>query len=260
MEWTDDGLLIGVHRHGERGLIANVLTRRHGRCKGYVRSPNKSDRAALQRGNGLHVRWRARLHQQLGAFTIDVTRNRIPLLLSNRTVLLLVNVLCGHLSRIPEHAPYEGALDLAEEAIHRSEVATERSEVATDRFAPLGALLRFEAGLLRAAGFGIDASRCALTGTRDNLRWISPETGRCASEQAGAPWANKLIAMPSTFPQLVSETPARALPVDPADWLQAFSITAHFLEKQVYDTPSQGLPMDRATLLRLCSAKGSPTA
>ena len=41
--------------------------------------------------------------------------------------------------------------------------------------------VRFEAGLLEDLGFGLDLSRCAVTGTMDDLVWVSPRTGRAVS-------------------------------------------------------------------------------
>ena len=37
MEWTDEGIILGVRRHGEGSVIAELLTREHGRHLGLVR-------------------------------------------------------------------------------------------------------------------------------------------------------------------------------------------------------------------------------
>src|SRR6202789_313753 len=46
--------------------------------------------------------------------------------------------------------------------------------------------VRFEAGLLADLGFGLDLSRCAVTGSPDDLIYVSPRTGRAVSATAGA--------------------------------------------------------------------------
>ncbi|WP_348246434.1 DNA repair protein RecO, partial [Salmonella enterica] len=48
--------------------------------------------------------------------------------------------------------------------------------------------VRFEAGLLEDLGFGLDLSRCAVTGVMDDLVWVSPRTGRAVSREAGGPY------------------------------------------------------------------------
>jgi DNA repair protein RecO (recombination protein O) len=37
MEWSDDGIVLGVRRHGESSAIVELLTRAHGRHLGLVR-------------------------------------------------------------------------------------------------------------------------------------------------------------------------------------------------------------------------------
>ena len=37
MEWTDEGIVLGVRRHGESSAIVELLTRSHGRHLGLVR-------------------------------------------------------------------------------------------------------------------------------------------------------------------------------------------------------------------------------
>src|ERR1700738_2063518 len=62
MEWTDEGIVLGVRRHGESSAIVELLTRAHGRHLGLVRGGAGSRmRPLLQPGNGVHAGWRARL-------------------------------------------------------------------------------------------------------------------------------------------------------------------------------------------------------
>src|SRR5436309_12956623 len=61
MEWTDEGIVLGVRRHGESSAIVELLTRGHGRHLGLVRGGAGSRmRPLLQPGNSVSVVWRAR--------------------------------------------------------------------------------------------------------------------------------------------------------------------------------------------------------
>src|SRR4051812_9165690 len=54
MEWTDDGIVLGVRRHGESSAIVELLTRGHGRHLGLVRGGAGSRmRPLLQPGNSV---------------------------------------------------------------------------------------------------------------------------------------------------------------------------------------------------------------
>src|SRR5260370_8378954 len=59
MEWTDDGIVLGVRRHGESSAIVELLTCGHGRHLGLVRGGSGSRmRPWLQPGNSVRAVWR----------------------------------------------------------------------------------------------------------------------------------------------------------------------------------------------------------
>src|SRR5260370_33009816 len=69
MEWTDEGIVLGVRRHGESSAIVELLTRSHGRHLGLVRGGSgKRMRPLLQPGNSVAAVWRARLGQPRSVF------------------------------------------------------------------------------------------------------------------------------------------------------------------------------------------------
>src|SRR5712691_5537388 len=72
MEWRDTGFVLTTRRHGESALIAELLTREHGRHAGLVRggqSPRR--RALLQPGNSVAAHWRGRLAEHLGTLECE---------------------------------------------------------------------------------------------------------------------------------------------------------------------------------------------
>ena len=56
--------------------------------------------------------------------------------------------------------------------------------------------VRYEAGLLEELGYGLDLSACAVSGTRDNLCYVSPKSARAVSAESGAPYKDKLLPLP----------------------------------------------------------------
>src|ERR1700751_5926067 len=84
MEWTDEGIVLGVRRHGESSAIVELLTRSHGRHLGLVRGGSgKRMRPLLQPGNSVAAVWRARLDEHLGYYAIEGTRLRAANLLAS---------------------------------------------------------------------------------------------------------------------------------------------------------------------------------
>ena len=90
------------------------------------------------------------------------------------------------LGALPEREPHSGAFYAFEalaSALHDPEIWP-------------AVLVRFEAGLLQELGFGLDLSRCAVTGSADDLIWVSPRTGRAVSASAGEPYRDRLLVLP----------------------------------------------------------------
>src|SRR6059058_3288169 len=74
MEWIDEGIVLGVRRHGESSAIVELLTREHGRHLGLVRGGASSRmRPLLQPGNSVSAVWRARLDEHLGYYQVEGT-------------------------------------------------------------------------------------------------------------------------------------------------------------------------------------------
>src|SRR3972149_4112901 len=79
MQWTDEGIVIGVKRHGEASAILGLMTRAHGRHLGLVRGGFGSRmKPILQTGNSVAATWRARLDEHLGNYTVEPLRPRAP--------------------------------------------------------------------------------------------------------------------------------------------------------------------------------------
>src|SRR6202020_958240 len=73
MQWTDEGIVLGVKRHGESSVILELMTLERGRHLGLVRGGGNSTRlrGVLQPGNSLRATWRARLDEHLGNYSVE---------------------------------------------------------------------------------------------------------------------------------------------------------------------------------------------
>src|SRR5690606_15779983 len=97
MQWTASGLLIGVRRHGETSVIAEIMVEGRGHRHGLVRGGRSSKLAAtLQPGNTVQVAWRARLEEHLGSFVVELVDARAADLIADRTRLYASQLVRDH--------------------------------------------------------------------------------------------------------------------------------------------------------------------
>jgi DNA repair protein RecO (recombination protein O) len=240
MEWTDDAIVLSLRKYGEHGIILEALTRGHGRHLGFVHGgASTKRRASLQPGNGVKLHWRARLSEHLGSFTAELTSARAAEMFEARASLTGLNAFTAVASAVlPErerHTPtYEGGAALLD-------------AIATHDFAGWAPLfVRWELGLLDELGFGLDLARCAATGASDDLRYVSPRTGRAVSGGAGEAYREKLLLLP---PLLLGN---QVTPTD-ADLQAALALTAHFIEQWALAPHDKALPEPRARLADLAA-------
>lgn len=217
MQWDGEGLIIGVRRHGETSVIAEVMVAGRGRQLGLIRGGRSTKLAAtLQAGNTVQVTWRARLEDHLGTFTLELLEGRAAALIADRARLYASQLVCEHLRLLPERDPHDRLLAMVERILDFEGNTLDLS----------AAVAQFELALLEELGFGLDLTSCAATGTTRDLSHVSPKTGRAVSRTAAEPYLNRLLKLP---PFLAGSADATAEEV--AD---AFRLTGHFLDMHVW--------------------------
>jgi len=230
MQWTDEGIVIGVRRHGEASAILELMTREHGRHLGLVRGGFGSRmKPILQTGNSVSASWRARLDEHLGNYTIEPLRQRASDFFGSPHAIYGVTHLAALMRLLPERDPHAGLYSVFEEILDRLEDPV--------LAAPL--VVRFELQLLSELGFGLDLAQCASTGATDELIYVSPKSGRAVSRVAGEPWADKMLRLPAFLRDLETEPAGR-------DLADGFALTGIFLERHVLAPRGQTLTEERA--------------
>jgi DNA repair protein RecO (recombination protein O) len=231
MQWTDEGVVLGVRRHGETSVILELMTAERGRHLGLVRGggANKRLRGVLQPGNSLRATWRARLDDHLGNYAVEGINLRAAGFLAAAHALHGVTHLSALCRLLAEREPHAG--------IHAALV--DILDVLDNPTAVAPMVARFELSFLAELGFGLDLSSCAATGARDDLIYVSPRSGRAVSRTGGEAYKEKLMRLPG-FLQSVEEA------VSHADLADAFALTGFFLERHAFAPRGLAMPDARA--------------
>ncbi|MFV0409187.1 MAG: DNA repair protein RecO [Paracoccus sp. (in: a-proteobacteria)] len=214
MEWRGEGTVIGRRPHGEHAVVLDLLSPDLGRVVGLVPGgAGRSKAAMLQPGNRLSLQWRARLEDQLGTFAVEPLRAR-PGLLGNAAALDGMNATSALLRfALPERDPHPYLSEV-------SEALWDAMDQGAD-WAP--DYIRWEMLLLDEMGFGLDLSRCALSGVREGLTYVSPTSGRAVTALAAGEYAPRLLRLPAML----------GGPPSNDDLSHALALTGHFLHQRL---------------------------
>jgi DNA repair protein RecO (recombination protein O) len=233
MEWQDEGVILAVRRHGEHDAVVNLLTANHGRWAGWVRAgAGRRARPVHQPGNRVAATWQARLSEQLGHLTAE-----------------LVTPYAAHVLDRPDRLAGLGAVvellqqTLAERDPHPLvyKMLLAYLDVLVEEAAWPSAYVRFELALLADLGFGLDLSRCVVTGGTEDLIYVSPRTGRAVSRAGAGDYADRLLPLP---PFLLGHGAA-----DRQQVLAGLRLTGHFLRRHLFDASERAMPGARERLI-----------
>ena len=234
MQWSDEGVILSVKPHGETAAVAEIFTRAHGRHLGLVHGGrSRKLRPVLQTGNHVDAVWKARLAEHLGHVSVELRKGYAAQAMEDPLALAGLTSLCALARLLPERDPHPGLFEVALFVLGYLE----------DPEVWPALMVRWELALLDELGFGLDLSTCAATGSKDELIYVSPKSGRAVSAPAGEAYKDRLLRLPAFLSKgLGNGRQGHAAPEDIADGL---ALTGHFLETRVLMPREEAMPEAR---------------
>ena len=189
-------------------------------------------RGILQPGNRSLLVWNARLAEHLGMYRFESVGTSWAAIRQDGDAMAALASMIALLSAfLPEREPHP---NLYAATLSTLETLDEPEHWPT-------AYVHWELGLLRVLGFGLSLDRCAATGVKECLAYVSPRTGRAVCREAGAPYADRLLALPGFL--------ASGGAADREAWHEAMRLTGFFLERRVAASVHRPVPEARLRLL-----------
>ena len=104
-------------------------------------------------------------------------------------------------------------------------------------------MVSWEVGFLRTVGYGLDFSKCAVSGRKDGLTHVSPRTGRAACGEEVSEYIDKLLPLPAFLVSSGADAEA-------ADIGKGFRLTGHFIANRLYAEAHKPPPGARELMIR----------
>ncbi|MCR5225118.1 MAG: DNA repair protein RecO [Alphaproteobacteria bacterium] len=228
MQWQENCIILSIKTFSENARIVSLFNETLGRTAGLVRGL----KTPIQQGDISDVLWKGRLAEQLGTLKVENIFSPFPYLINNPLGVSMIDSACTLcVNGLPEKAPHPNLFNVMKSLF-----------MSVNNGHWLANYALFELAFLSEVGAGLDFSKCAVTGAKENLCFVSPRTGRAVIREVGEKYKDKLFSLPKF---LIGEDDKPQL----TDIFSALKITGHFLKMFFYGINNRELPLSRDYLL-----------
>jgi DNA repair protein RecO (recombination protein O) len=240
MKFTDIGIIISQKSYSENSAIIKIFSQNHGIYCGFVSAPkSKKNKAIFQIGNVISFEWRCRNEDGLGHFYYsDLIKSFAANIIFDRLKLSC----CSSLFSIVESCflERENHHNLFTK-IHNFLLKISDDQANKKSF--IADYIKLELKILKALGYGIDLSSCAVTNLVDDLVFVSPKSARAVSLEAGRAYENRLLKLPQFLLTELAENDN----IEDLHLQEGLRLSGYFLEKFVF--AEKGIrPQSRANI------------
>ena len=246
-EWKDKGIVLSAKKYGEKGLILNILTEKQGRHLGWFNNyKNKKTSFDIQPGNVVDVTWKSRLSDQIGNYKIELLSSVTGKIFDDRLKLQALSSTCSLIDvLLPERESYSEIFRATIAFIDLISLINEN-----ENHAWVEGYVKWEIGVLSSIGYSLDLSKCAVTGEKNNLCYVSPKTGKAVTFEGAGEYAPKLLHLPFFLGGIKNKNYYFY-----SDILYGLKITTYFFKNKLFTTINNNkivkLPDSRSRLIEM---------
>lgn len=218
MKIEGDGVILHCSQYQEKLLLIKLLSENHGMISGMTKKPSSKKGNIYSVGNFVEFQKFSRLPNQLGAILCEVKTSYNAQIIFNKVNLMSFNALSNIIfSSFSEYDAHKDSYYYFLKYL---------KSLNLDRFSWLN-YFNLEISILKEIGFGLDFSMCAATGEKNNLKFVSPKTGRAVSEKGAIGYENLLLKLPEFI--LVKEEPTSSREIN-----EAFDLLGYFFNRHLW--------------------------
>ncbi|MGI4776401.1 MAG: DNA repair protein RecO [Janthinobacterium lividum] len=219
MNFQDIGIIIAKKSLKENLNVITLFTKSHGLYSGVVRGSSKKSASIYSEGNLVDFFWQARLHDHLGSARCEHLKSYNSTFIFNKTRLYAFNSIISLIKlAFFEREPHNNFFPIFEHYLANSS--------RSPSFKILD-YINIELAILKEAGYGLQLGSCVVSGSRENLRYVSPKSGNAVSFEEGKKYADKLLLLPKFLTRSLSDK-------SNAEVKQAFDLTSYFLGRYIF--------------------------
>ena len=213
MKVNDLGFFLGNKKYGENSMIVYILSKNNGLIKSFSKY-SKKKRLSFRILDEVNFTWQSKQKDSLGYINLDleasIKKNDtfISSLIKSSASELCIKFLPLWQQNFEIYHDLQRLIDSLDKKI----------ELIIFNY------VWWEIFFLKNTGYGINLEKCSVSGSKEKLYYLSPNSGNSVTYSVGYKYRNKLFKLPYCLKE-------KAVSNNFVDYINALKITTYFLRK-----------------------------
>ena len=213
MKINDLGFFLGNKKYGENSMIVYILSKNNGLIKSFSKY-SKKKRLSLRILDEVNFTWQSKQKDSLGYINFDLEASIkqndtfINSLIKSSASELCIKFLPLWQQNFEIYNDLQRLIDSLDKKI----------ELIIFNY------VWWEIFFLKNTGYGINLEKCSVSGSKEKLYYLSPNSGNSVTYSVGHKYRNKLFKLPNCLKE-------KAVSNNFVDYIEALKITTYFLRK-----------------------------
>ena len=213
MKVNDLGFFLGNKKYGENSMIVYILSKNNGLIKSFSKY-SKKKRLSFRILDEVNFTWQSKQKDSLGYINFDLEASIkqndtfISSLIKSAASELCIKFLPLWQQNFEIYKDLQRLIDSLDKKI----------ELIIFNY------VWWEIFFLKNTGYGINLEKCSVSGSKEKLYYLSPNSGNSVTYSVGHKYRNKLFKLPYCLKE-------KAVSNNFVDYIDALKITTYFLSK-----------------------------
>ncbi len=213
MKINDLGFFLGNKKYGENSIIVYILSKNNGLIKSFSKY-SKKKRLSLRVLDEVNFTWQSKQKYILGYLNLDLESS------VKKNDTFLTSLIKSSVSELCiKFLPlWQQNIEIYNDLQRLIKTLDKRIELIIFNY------VWWEIFFLKNTGYGINLDKCSVSGSKEKLYYLSPNSGNSVTYSVGHKYRNKLFKLPNCLKE-------KAISNNYGDYTNALKITTYFLRK-----------------------------
>ena len=213
MKVNDLGFFLGNKKYGENSMIVYILSKNNGLIKSFSKY-SKKKRLSFRILDEVNFTWQSKQKDSLGYINFDLEAS---IKQDDTFISSLIKSAASELC-IKFLPLWQQNFEIYNDLLRLIDSLDKKIELIIFNY------VWWEIFFLKNTGYGINLEKCSVSGSKEKLYYLSPNSGNSVTYSVGYKYRNKLFKLPYCLKE-------KAVSNNFVDYINALKITTYFLRK-----------------------------